>query len=290
MADRAHHPELDADHRADRRTWLMLAAFLTVSFFVEALSDQYDHYRIGQPVIAAPWISQATSHLMIFALTPFITFMLSRFPITGDSWRKALPIHLAATVVFSAAHILSMVALRKALYLGFLGQAYEFGLADPSIWLYEYRKDVLSYTLIAAIFALNRLVEQRGLEARAAESEASSRQRLTLKSGGRVFLVDAADVIWAKAASNYVEVATPGRTYLARSTLSALEKLLSAAGGSHIRVHRSFLVHGGHISEITPTGDGNVMIRLDTGEQIPGSRGYRSRLPVAASQSGETLP
>jgi hypothetical protein len=41
-------------------------------------------------------------------------------------------------------------------------------LADPSIWLYEYRKDVLSYTLIAAIFALNRLVEQRGLEARAA--------------------------------------------------------------------------------------------------------------------------
>jgi len=33
------------------------------------------------------------------------------------------------------------------------------------------------------------------------------------------------------------------------------------------------------ITEIVPTGDGNVMIHLDTGDTLPGSRSYRSDLP-----------
>ncbi|MEQ9316382.1 MAG: LytTR family DNA-binding domain-containing protein, partial [Henriciella sp.] len=103
-------------------------------------------------------------------------------------------------------------------------------------------------------------------------------------SGGRTFFVDASDIVLARAASNYVEVVTPAHTYLARSTLAELERLLVAADGRHLRVHRSYIVNRDRIRTISPTGDGNVSIELDTGETVPGSRSYRDRLPGAGSE------
>lgn len=271
------HPELEADRRADRRTYLYFGCFLFASFIVLSMSDQHDLQRVGSPYADLAWLSQATSHIVIFALTPLITFMLSRYPLSA--WRRNLPMHLGAVVVFSVAHILIMAFLRKLLTPLVFGFPYEFGLADPSTWLYEFRKDVLSYSLIAAIFAMNRLAEQRGLEARAATADASERHRLTLKSGGRTYFVNADDIIWVKAASNYVEVVTPARTYLARTTLTELERLLDAAGGQHVRVHRSHVVNLKSIAGIEPTGEGDVVLELETGDKVPGSRRYRDRLP-----------
>ena len=279
MSQTARHPEIEADRRADRRTWVYFGGFLFASFLVLSLSDQHDMARAGRPYPDMAWLSQATSHLVIFAMTPFITFMLSRFPLSA--WRRTLPMHIGAVIAFSVVHILAMVALRKLFSPVLFGVPYEFGLADPSAWLYEFRKDVLSYALIAAIFAISRDAEQRGLESRAAQADASERHRLTLKSGGRTFFVDAADVIRVRGASNYVEVVTPARTYLARSTLGELETLLAAAGGRHVRVHRSHIVNLDRVTEIRPTGEGDVTLRLDTGEDVPGSRRYRGRYQPA---------
>ena len=157
MSTAKHHPEIEADRRADRRTYVYFAVFLFASFIVLASSDQYDRLKAGAPDPNMPWLSQATSHLVVFAMTPFITFMLSRYPVAA--WRRTLPMHLGAIVVFSVVHILAMVVLRKALSPLIFGAPYDFGLADPSVWLYEFRKDVLTYALIATIFAMNRLAE-----------------------------------------------------------------------------------------------------------------------------------
>ncbi|WP_290483999.1 LytR/AlgR family response regulator transcription factor, partial [Hyphomonas sp. UBA2515] len=221
--------------------------------------------RVGDPYPNLPWLSQATSHGVILALTPFITFMLSRFPLSAGQWRTNLLVHAAATILFSVVHILAMVALRKLLTPIVFGIPYDFGLSNVSVWLYEYRKDVLSYSLIAAIFWMNRLVEQRALDSRVAQSDATDLHRLTLKSGGRSYFVNAPDVIWAKAAGNYVEVVTKGKSYLARLTLTELSRLLDAAGGRHVRVHRSHIVNLDHVQAIEPTGEGDVTLRLDTG-------------------------
>jgi LytTr DNA-binding domain len=277
MEPRKLHPEIEADRRADRKTWIYFGCFLFASFLVESLSDQYELMRNGAAQPNLPWLSQATSHGVILALTPFITFMLSRFPLSAGRWRSNLAVHAAATLLFSVVHILAMVALRKLLCPVFFGFSYEFGLADLSVWLYEFRKDVLSYTLIAAIFWMNRLAEQRALDVRAARRDATDLHRLTLKSGGRSYFVNAPDVVWAKAAGNYVEVVAAGKTYLARLTLTELARLLDAAGGRHVRVHRSHIVNLDRVQEIEPTGEGDVTLRLDTGDQVPGSRRYRAQ-------------
>ncbi|MAA81367.1 MULTISPECIES: LytR/AlgR family response regulator transcription factor [unclassified Hyphomonas] len=277
METRAAHPEIEADRRADRKTWIYFGCFLFASFLVESLSDQHLLNRVGDPYPNLPWLSQATSHGVILALTPFITFMLSRFPLSAGQWRTNLLVHAAATILFSVAHILAMVALRKLLTPIVFGIPYDFGLSNVSVWLYEYRKDVLSYSLIAAIFWMNRLVEQRALDSRVAQRDATDLHRLTLKSGGRSYFVNAPDVIWAKAAGNYVEVVTKGKSYLARLTLTELSRLLDAAGGRHVRVHRSHIVNLDHVQAIEPTGEGDVTLRLDTGDEVPGSRRYRAQ-------------
>ncbi|MEZ5998015.1 MAG: LytTR family DNA-binding domain-containing protein [Hyphomonas sp.] len=282
MAQSASHPELEADRRADRQSWIYFSLFLLASFFEKAMSDRFDLIRTGSAHPDLPWLTQATSHLVVLAMVPFITFMLSRFPITPRTWRSSLPAHAAATAAYSFVHILLMVGLRKLLTPLVFGFTYDFGLANPSVWLYEYRKDILTYALIAAVFAMSRQLEQSRMEADAARSEARQRHRLTLKSGGRTFFVEADDVILARAAANYVEVVTPAKTHLARMTMAELERLLDEAGGRHVRVHRSHIVNLDRVRAISPTGEGDATIELDTGEIVPGSRRYRDRFAPAA--------
>ena len=273
------HPEHLADRHADRQTWVLVVILVFAYFLVEASSDQFDLARDGHTEWVYPWIWQGSSHLAALIFIPIVPVMLSRFPVSASNWYRTLPAHILASMVFSACHILTMVAIRKIAQSFLSSEPYEFGLFQPEIWLYEYRKDILSYTLLALAFSTGRLLEQRALEARAAREDAHERGRLTLKSGGRTLFIQADDVIRAKAASNYVEVTTPHQTHLARMPLSELERLLHESGTGHIRVHRSYLVHTGHIQEIRPTGDGNVTILLENGAQIPGSRSYRDQLP-----------
>ncbi|MEZ5954952.1 MAG: LytTR family DNA-binding domain-containing protein [Hyphomonas sp.] len=51
---------------------------------------------------------------------------------------------------------------------------------------------------------------------------------------------------------------------------------------SHARVHRSHIVNLDRVRAISPTGEGDAVIELDTGETVPGSRRYRDRFAPAA--------
>ena len=279
MAEKHTHPEAIADAHADQRAWVFVLLFTAASWFVLSVSLADDATRAGFQPGLEPWLREGASHIASLIGFLIVPFMLSRFPVSLQSWKTSLPAHILASIAFSIIHTLIMVALRKISYPPLVGYAYEFGLADPSIWLYEYRKDAYSYVLVVTFFAVSRTMEQRRLEAQAARSDARKEGRLTLKSGGRTLFLNAEDVIYAAAASNYVEITTQHGTHLARMTLSSLERLLAETGTNHIRVHRSYIVHGDHIQEIIPTRDGNVTIQLDNGVTLTGSRGYRDRLP-----------
>lgn len=266
---------------ADRRALLLIAVMLLASFVVNGTTRQAEALRAHSPVTWQEiWLLEATSHLAILLLLPLLPYVLDRFPIPTAAWGRTVLGHLAGLLAFSGLHVAAMLVLRKGLFEAVVGFPYRLNLFAPAAFLYELRKDSLTYAMLLVAFVLMRSIGGRRAQA-AALQDARRDHKLTLRLGGSAFVVTAPEVLWARAAANYVEVVTAGRTYLARMTLGQLEALLIAAGGRHLRVHRSHLVNLDALREVHPTGEGDVRLLLSDGTLVPGSRRYRERLRSA---------
>lgn len=274
---------IESDRAVDRRAMLIAATVLVAFGIVNVLSNLTEAERSGYAADARmEWLWEFSSVALLLSLMPAVAWLTRRAPLNGESWRWALPVHLLGSMVFSALHVTGMVLIRKAISPLLWGQAYVFFADRPAILresIYEYRKDVLSYAFFFGLFVVVRHAAQQSRELEAARSEATRSRRLTLKCGGSTILLDAASVVWAQAAGNYVEIKAADATHLARITLKNLEEQLASAGVPVVRCHRSWLVHAERIVEIVPAGEGDVKLRMDDGEQVPGSRRYRDRLP-----------
>jgi len=280
--DRSEAPEAAADRRADRRALRLIAGMLAASLIVNVTSLRSEAARSGSRVTwPETLLLEVTSHLAILVLAPLVPRLLDRWPIVGGDWRRFVPAHLGGGLAFSLLHVSAMSAARKLFFPLVLGFRYAPNLFAPPHLLYELRKDAFSYALLLVGFVLMRAVEQRRLETETALGMARREHKLTLTSGGTSLVMEAGRVIWAKAAGNYVEIATGEKTVLARITLSDLERLLMAAGSRHLRVHRSYVINLDEVREVTPTGEGDVSVRMSDGTLAPGSRRYRERLSGA---------
>ena len=271
---------LAADRSVERRGVIGAAAFVLASVVVNALSGGTELAREGSatsPLV--PWILELSSGVATISLLPAVVAFTRRYPLTGLRWRQLLPLYLLASGIYSALHVTGMVLLRKVAYPLLLDVGYTFFVGPGAIVresLYEYRKDVLSFALACGLFQLLRDADQRDREQEAAQREARQAQALTLKCGGTTFRLRAEDVLFARAAGNYVEVRAGGRTHLARMTLGALEEQLAEAGVTVLRTHRSWVVNAETISSVSPTGDGGATVTLTDGSEVPASRRYRS--------------
>lgn len=269
------------DARTERRAFITAAVILLGFVLVEALSVATEIRRSGREPGLLPWVLELSSLLFDLLLLAPLLWLTRRFPWSNLTWKRLLPIYGAASVAFSAVHVGGMVMTRKLLMPVLLGRSYDF-LRGPwwSEPLYEYRKDLLTFVLLSALFHLVRLIAQQDQELRSAQREAKTSRRITLKCGGSTIWVDAERFVWARAAGNYVELKADGREHLARITLGALETQLSEAGVEVVRPHRSWLTNQARIVEILPTGEGAVRIHMDDGTEVPGSRRFRHRLPA----------
>lgn len=274
-----------ADRRADRRAIALIAVLTLISLAVEISTRLAEIARLGLAVSAVEvWVLETTSHVVIFVLACGFPFLLNRAPsLSLTEWPRSLGVVSAGFVCFAAAHVVAMYALRLTLFPVFAGAPYALDMLRTDVLAYEFRKDILVYLTLLVVFVLNRLVEHARLDAAEALRTARTDHRLTLKSGGGMVMVNAADVLFAKAAGNYVEVHTAQRMHFCRLTLTQLEAMLSAAGASHARVHKSYLVNLDQIASITPTGEGDAVVTLRGGQSAPASRRYRDRLPSATS-------
>lgn len=268
------------DARADRSTFVWVALFTAANFLVDVLSaaTEIGRSHTGFPVIKIV-IYEATGYAVFLALFPLIARLASFATPGRDGWRFVIPFHLAASLAVSAIHVTVMVLLRKLIFLAAFPEPYIFTDNLPRDFIYEYRKDLFGYALFVFLIIFGRLVAQQRRELAAAREDARKSHKLTLKCGGRSVFVDAADIVWVKSASNYVEVMAGGAPHLARATLAAIERQLADAGAKPLRVHRSWLVNADRIVKIEPTGEGDVKIEMKDGTIVPGSRRYRDRLP-----------
>lgn len=257
--------------------WLLFIALNAVFNSVDA--------QLNHPELPAwmPWSWEWSSAILILALLPAVVAFERRWPIRLDDWPRRLPLHLAASVVFSLIHVGGMVGLRKLAYAA-AGAHYDFG----PWWInfgYEYLKDVRAYAFIVAVLVLYRWwrLRQQGEAKLLAEPDdgppvepVDRPERFLVRKLGKEFLLNASEIEWLQASGNYVNLHVRGRDYPLRSTMAGIEARLDPA--RFVRVHRGYFVNLDYLAEIEPLDTGDARLRLRDGAVVPCSRRYRTAL------------
>ena len=233
-----------------------------------------------------PWQPAAwetSSALVALMLVPAVAWFTRRWPLHLDNWRRMLPVHLLASIAWSALHVAGMVAIRKAVYAG-QGLHYDFG----TWWWefgYEYLKDVRSYagvvlTIEGYRFVMRRLQGEASLLSEPDEGppvEPLDRpERFLVRKLGREFLVAANDIEWAQASGNYVNLRVRGHDYPLRSTIAGIEAKLDPE--RFVRIQRSYIANLDHVASIEPLDTGDARVHMKDGASLPCSRTYRGGL------------
>ena len=255
----------------------LVLAFATVNVFT-ALAN-----KASDGIVLSPWepvVWEFSSAILIWLLIPCIVWFNNRVLISAHSWKWTVPLHLLATIPFSIVHVSGMVGLRNLAYAA-AGRHYEFGAILPN-WIYEYRKDFVTYWLILAglyAFRMYRLwLESRLQPAALAESTLGGGiERLVVKKLNREFILNTTEIDRIESDGNYVTIHAQGTSYPLRESLASLEKKLDPK--RFARVHRGHIVNLDRIREIQPWDSGDYRIVLKDGSFVNFSRRYRSRLP-----------
>jgi two-component system, LytTR family, response regulator len=102
------------------------------------------------------------------------------------------------------------------------------------------------------------------------------RDRLVIKSSGRIYFVRTNDIDWCEAAGNYVRLHVGAQTHLVRGTMGYIEAQLDPR--QFVRVHRSTIVNVDRIQELRSSFNGEYVITLHDKTRLTLSRGYREGL------------
>jgi len=107
-------------------------------------------------------------------------------------------------------------------------------------------------------------------------AEQREKQRIVVKSSGRVFFVKVDDIDWIEAEGNYVRLHMGPQSHLLRETMKGMESVLDVS--QFIRIHRSTIVNSDRIRELQPLFHGEYAVILRDGTRLVASRGPDNRL------------
>jgi two-component system LytT family response regulator len=110
------------------------------------------------------------------------------------------------------------------------------------------------------------------------------RDRLVIKSSGRIYFIRIRDIDWCEAAGNYVRLHVGPQTHLVRGTMAHIESQLDRA--QFVRIHRSTIVNVDRIQELHSSFGGEYVVLLHDKTRLTLSRGYREGLQA---RLGKTL-
>lgn len=98
--------------------------------------------------------------------------------------------------------------------------------------------------------------------------------RITVKDGARIHLINTEDLLYIQACGDYVTLVTPDGQYVKELTMKYLESHLPADG--FVRVHRSTIVNVTQISRVELFGKESYRLLLKNGDKLRVSlSGYR---------------
>ncbi|GAB3048915.1 LytTR family DNA-binding domain-containing protein [Stenotrophomonas tumulicola] len=269
---------------------LVWTSILLVTAVANAFVEIMDAQRRGDGLeLWEPLIWELSSVCLILLTLPVLWWGCQRWPLHADTWKRRLPLYLLASVGWSLVHVTGMLALRHAAYAA-LGYHYVDDTHWASRLLYEYLKDVRAFFIFVAIehffswFGRRRQGEAHLLAVPDDSPPEEAVQRpahFLVRKLGKEFLVATADIEYAQAASNYVNLRVRGHDYPLRITMAALEQRLDP--DVFLRSHRSWLVNRTCLRSIEPLEGGEALLHMADGGRVPCSR---RQLPVLRQALG----
>lgn len=234
-----------------------------------------DAARFSVPMVwQNPVTTEYSSVLALILILPLLFAFFDTRALSLKNWLQQLVPYIAASLLFSFAHVFLMVIIRTAAWPVVFDGPYEFFANGYGALLYEYQKDAVTFVTFMLIAQLQRQM----VAAKAARQQAKPPEPITLKSGAAAILLQPQEFLLAKSAGNYAEVTSLSGTQLARITLTELEAILQAHGCDAVRVHRSYIVNRAAIMETSPIAGGDLMVKLRGGDSLRASRRYKSAL------------
>lgn len=106
--------------------------------------------------------------------------------------------------------------------------------------------------------------------------EAPKTQRLAVKDGTRVVLLDVGEISWIEAADYYVRLHSDAGALMMRESLKKLERRLGKQ--RFARIHRSALVNLDRVRELRPSFGGDFFVILRDGTRLKLARSRRAEL------------
>jgi two-component system LytT family response regulator len=106
-------------------------------------------------------------------------------------------------------------------------------------------------------------------------TEAPYRDRIAVKSVGRIDYVNAGLIDWIETAGNYLTLHCGKEAHLVRETMSQIETQLDPR--VFLRIHRSTIVRIDTVQSVEPLFNGDRAVTLRDGTKLTLSRSYRER-------------
>ena len=263
------------------RAYLAVAVFVFLVDGVNVLSALDEAARNGHAMPAWIPISTELSSGIGGLVACSLTYWAMRLATPGRAgWLRVALVHAIGTIAFSGLHQAVMIALRIAMFAAH-GRSYHRPPL-PTVLLYEYRKDVLAYAVIAGLFWLFQAPGLRGSapDAKGQPDETPpppSEATFDIVDGAKTLRVPVGEILAVRAVRNYVEfLLEDGRTPLMRTSLSKVAAALDSGG--LVRTHRSWLVNPKRLRSLEATGSGDYRLGLDGDIQVPLSRRFPATL------------
>lgn len=212
----------------------------------------------------------------ITEISPDLIFLDVQMPeMDGFDVARAFEPDRMPAVVFVTAfdhYALRAFEIQAADYLlkPFSAQRFKLALSHARDQLAQRQASTLGRQLMALLPEMSR-------------RQSPARDRLVVKSSGRVYFVPTADIDWCEAAGNYVCLHVGAQSHLVRETMAHLESHLDPQ--QFVRIHRSTIVNVDRIQELRASFNGEHLVLLRGGTRLTLSRGYREALQARLGTS-----
>lgn len=102
------------------------------------------------------------------------------------------------------------------------------------------------------------------------------KDRISIRTDGKIILLRISEILFVRAAGNYIEIHITGQKFMIRETMNGILKRLSTA--TFVRIHRSVIINIEYIAEVMSWYNGELRVVMTDGRAHIVSRNFKSNI------------